>query len=172
MRFKKTIILCSAFLLLLALWAWFTRPISASDGLKDRKLVQVSVAYYTITPGATGGDSLDAIYTHDPSKMQKVVSLMDQFPCNKKLLNRSPNDPSHFVVAHMMQVGLYYQTKDKKDAILNYLIESDGYIMIADWGQQFHDYGAGRFGSKKGKEYYQKMMALFDQGKSDPSWEK
>ena len=166
---QKTIIICSACVLLLAVWAWLTWPISVSDGLKNRQLVGVSISYDIITPGVTGRDTSSKIYTNDLTKMQKVFELMNQFPINKKLLR---SYPFHFVNQYMMRIMLSYKTKDKKDGVLTYLIDSDGSIMIADSGQQFHDYGTGRFGSKKCREYYQKVKTLFDQEESDPSWEK
>jgi hypothetical protein len=167
MSLKKKILIGSVCFLLLALWVWFTRPISVSDRLKDRQLVQVSVSYDIITPGVTGKDTSSAISTLDPDVMREVTALMDQFPCNEKLANRYP---VYTEDQNIMQVRLSYKTKDKKDGVLSYLIYSDGRIMIADWKQKFHDYGVGRFGAQKGTEYYRKMKAVFDQKKSDPAW--
>lgn len=144
-------------------------PVSVSDRLKDRQLVQIPVSYDIITPGVTRGDTSSAIYTLDSNKMQKVIALMNRFPCNEKLFNRYP---VYSEDQNIMQVRLSYETKDKKDGVLSYMIYSDGRIMIADWEQQFHDYGVGRFGAQKGTEYYNQLKVLFNQEESDSAWKK
>ena len=71
---------------------------------------------------------------------------MKKFPCSKKLFDRSA---PYSAITHTIEIRLYYQTKDKRNGVLSFSIGNDGRIRIADWGQKYHDYGIGRFGTKK-----------------------
>lgn len=168
MKHKKIVIATATAILLISLLLlfWFKEPISVSSKLKNVKLFHTSISYVIKTPGV--GSTSETIETNDSGKMQTVVSIMDQYPCSRKLFESSFG--SNFKVANSIEVSLSYQTQDKKEGMFTYLIDSDGQIQISDWGKQYQSYETEWFSNNKGKEYYQKMKEFFDRKKSNKDW--
>lgn len=168
---KKIIIIGISFILALVIasWAWFTKPVTVNKAMQDRKVTGIEISYRTITKD---GSAATTIYTQNVTEIKKVIHVMNQYPYSRRLFADPPSNPTHYSDTHMIWISLGYQNGSGKPGIYNYIIHEHGYMQTADFGENLHPSGIGRFGTEKTKAFYSKITGLFQQLEGNPAWEK
>lgn len=168
---KNGIILGILFIfgVIIALWVWFTWPITVGKAIQGREPTNLQISYQSATKD---GVTATTIQTENADEMKKAINKLNQYPYSRRLFADSPSKQSRYSDRNTIWISLEYENESDKLEIYTVLIHEDGSMQTADSGEALRYAGMGRFGTQKTKAAYADLKAVFAQLENSPTWER